>query len=405
MPRLIVGLPALSQGPMLETAKRLGAPIMISATALAKWQDDGPVPKGHEFNALERRIRQATGDTRPPSAAQARRRVRLWKAWNTAALDRMRGSGMEIHLDSAGFVAMSIFMGWPWTVESYVFGLAAHDQVHRFSSMDLCVEKEVAADRHELLERISKTIRLNRQIRRLSDEAGITHKFMPVIQGAEADDYLRCYEGIADVVPAGATIGIGSMCRRPTRGPEGSMAVIDRLDRELPKEIRFHLFGIKSDGAEASCAFGDRIDSVDSQSFGVRARRIANDRRAQDPTFSKTAVFVSGVMEEWYRGQSARLASPRSFPLQPGMAIDAPWRPAKVIDALETIARAQFNDLIETGALDHDQVVGGRMLEESVFELAAELPAGVSMTDAWTGAGQLPEGIADEPWFPRELAA
>lgn len=404
MARVIVGLPSLSQGPLLDMARELDAPVMISASALAKWQDDGPVPEGGEFTLLERMIRQAKGDTSPPTAAQKRRRVRLWKGWNHAALDRVEGTGVEVHVDSAGFVAMALKGGYEWTPESYVLDLCAHGAIHRFSSMDLCVEPEVAADRSEVHERVAKTIHLNHACARLSADAGIGHKLMPVIQGANADDYLRCFDAISGIVPEGATIGVGSMCRRPTRGDEGSTAVLERLDRELPRDVRLHLFGIKSDGAEAACMFGDRIDTVDSQAYGIRARRIANDRRALDPAFSKTNRFTAGVMREWYLGQKARMEAPRSFPLQSGLLLGAGEpMPRTVLDAIEVAVRAQFNDLIEEGQLAHDQIVGGRMLEESVFEIASELPERVRMTDEWKGGWQLPEHIRDEPWLPAHL--
>lgn len=391
MARIIVGLPSLSRGPLLDRARQLGAPVMISATALSRWRDDGPVPPGHEFNAMERRIRAQTGDVRPPTPAQRRRRMRHWTGWNTAALDRVSDIGIEVHVDSAGFVVMSIMGGFPWTAESYVGELATHPAIARFSSLDLCVEPEIAPDAYETAERVSKTIRLNRLVARLAEDEGIRHKLMPVIQGADADQYLRCFEGISDLVRDGETIGVGSMCRRPTRGPDGSMAIIERLDRELPPGVRLHLFGIKGDGAEAACAFGDRIDSVDSQSYGVRARRMANDERRCDPAFSKTNAYVADVMAGWYRGQVARLSNPRPQPVQAGLEIGStPWRPRTVLDALERISREGFNDLIENGDLEHDQIIGGRMLEEDVMELIRDLPTGVSPGDAWTGRHQLP---------------
>lgn len=404
MARIIVGLPSLSRGPLLNAARELGAPVMISATALAKWQDQGPVPPGYEFNAMEMRSRHARGDTSPPSAAQRRRRMRQWQGWNTAALDRVRGTGVEIHVDSAGFVAMALFGGFPWTVESYVNGLASHPSITRFSSMDLCVEPEVAPDVHEAEERLSKTIRLNRQIDAMARDAGIRHKMMPVIQGANAEQYMRCFDAISAMISPGETIGVGSMCRRPTRGPEGSTAIIDHLDRNLPKGVRLHLFGIKSDGAEAACAFGDRIDSVDSQSYGVRARRIANDERSRDPGFSKTQVMVAGVMRAWYAGQQARLESPRSFPLQAGLDLggDA-WKPATVLDALERVARSGFNTLIEDGELDHDQIIAGRMLDEEVMGLVGDLPEGVNAMDPWQGRWQLPGHVIEEGALPPGL--
>lgn len=406
MARIIIGLPTLSRGPLLDAAIDMKAPVMVSATALSKWEDDGPVPPGYEFTPMEMRIRMATGDRRPPTPAQRRRRMRIWRGWNTGMLDRVMETGLSVHLDSAGFVAMARFNGWFWSPEDYVFGLAAHPAIERFSSMDLCVEVEVAPDRSEVRERIAKTINLNRQCRRLADEAGIAHKFMPVIQGVCAEDYLRCFDAISCVVSPGATIGVGSMCRRPTRGPEGSTAIMEVLDRELPKDVRLHLFGIKSDGAEAACMFGDRIDSVDSQAYGIRARKLANEERAKNPFFSKTNLFTAGVMRSWYEGQTKRMAKPRVFPLQGGMDFGgAENRPKRVIDALEMVVRTQFNDLIIEGQLDHDQIVCGRMLEESVYDLAGDLPDGVGMTDAWEGSWQLPKDVADMKSLPDVLLA
>lgn len=405
MPQLIVGLPHLSRGPLLYAAQALKAPVMISAGALGKWHDEGQVLPGHEFNLLEMTIRRLTGDTRPPTPAQKRRRTRRWTGWNVAALDRVMDLDLEIHIDSAGFVAMAMHGGYFWSPESYVLDLCTHPAIKRFSSMDLCVEQEVANDRHEVEERIAKTINLNFACNRLACEAGVEDKLMPVIQGATADDYIRCFDRISGIVRPGATIGVGSMCRRPTKGPDGSTAVLEVLDRELPKDVRLHLFGLKSDGAEAACIFGDRIDSVDSQSYGIRARRIANDERAKDPSFSKTNEFVAKVMTNWYHGQMSRLTNPRPFMTQPELAMPAKHQPASLLDVMERVARAELNELIAEGALDHDQMIGGRMLEECVLGMACDLPEGVKMTDPWRGLHQLPAELIEKRWFPQELAA
>lgn len=402
MTKVIVGLPAASRGPMSDMARTLGAPVMLSASALCRWEDQGPVPQGYEFNAMERAIRLQTGDRRPPSDAQRRRRMKRWIGWNTAALDRI--SDLEVYLDSAGFVAMSVHGGHLWSCESYVLDLATSPVVKSFSSMDLCVEPELASDAHAVRERISKTIRLNRECSRLAREAGIHHKLMPVVQGWTADQYVRCFDEISGCVAPGATIGIGSMCRRDTNGPDGAIAILERLDAHVPADVTFHLFGIKNQAAEAAASiFGARIASIDSQAYGVRARRIANDRRAVEPSFSKSNAFTAEIMREWYERQSRILANPRGRAMQPMMQFGAREAPGMVIDALETIARAQINNLIEMGDLDHDQIIGGRMLEEVIGELACELPGDVRMTDRWTGAEQLPEAIRMEPWFPMEL--
>lgn len=405
MTEILIGLPSLSRGPLMDAAIELGAPVMVSATALARWDDYGQVPPGQEFTPIERTIRHATGDTRPPTPAQRKRRMREWRGWNTAALDRVMGTGLRVHLDSAGYVAMSHFNGHIWTPESYINGLASHPAVERFSAMDLCVEVEVAATRADSDERIAKTINLNKQCRRLADDAGAGERLMPVIQGVTPRDYVECYREIAHLVRPGSVIGVGSMCRRQTHGDLGSIAVLDALQRSLPAGIRLHLFGIKSSGAETALMFGDLVASIDSQAYGVRARRIANDMRAADPSFSKTNVFLSQVMRDWYNNQVERMSRPRGFPIQPAMDMGPADRPRTVLDAIEVAVRAQFNDLIMACALDHDQIVGGRMLEESVLEVIPDLPDGVRATDPWRGPEQLPADMVEADWFPDNLAA
>ena len=142
--RIIVGLPHLSDGALLRRAENNGWPVMVSASSLAKWE------------TIEHRGRRA----------------RQWKAWNRGPLDRLKDRNIEIHLDSAGYVAMALRGGYDWTPESYVHDLASHPAIHRFSSMDMCVEPEVAPDRMEVKERIARTIALNHRCAAAARDAG-----------------------------------------------------------------------------------------------------------------------------------------------------------------------------------------------------------------------------------------
>lgn len=83
--KMLLGLPTLSRGALLEKAGELSAPILISANCLSKWKE-------------------IDGDRR-------------WQGFNTRSLENARGR--EVHLDSAGFVAMHRYGGFPWTVEDY----------------------------------------------------------------------------------------------------------------------------------------------------------------------------------------------------------------------------------------------------------------------------------------------
>jgi len=365
-PRIIVGLPHLSDGALLANAERNGWPVMISASSLARWE------------TLEHRGA----------------RTRQWKAWNRRPLDRMIGRAIEIHLDSAGFVAMALRGGYDWTPESYVHDLASHPAITRFSSMDMCVEPEVAPDRMEVRERIARTVSLNRRCAGAAADAGSADRFMPVVQGATAADYLSCYDAIADLVPDHGTIGVGSMCRRPTGAHDGSIAIVETLHRELPGHVRLHLFGVKSDSYEAMAMFGSRVASVDSQSYGTRARCLANERRKTDPSFSKTDRFVADVMSQWHARQSARFDDPRHFVHQASLDLPRETPPRTVLEAAVARARSQLSDLIESGGLDHDTIMGPRMLEEWTSEILQDIAPGVLPTDPWKGEWQLPDMAA-----------
>jgi len=403
---VILGLPYLSQGALTRTARDLDAAVLLSANSFSKWRDEGAVPAGWEFNRLERTIRAARGDTSKPTVAQTRRRVKAWQGWN---LSQMRHAGglREIHLDSAGFHAQAAWGGFPWTPESYIFDLCAAYPWTRFSSMDLCVEEEVARDRIEVRERVAKTVALNLLCQRLSEDVGIADRLMPVIQGSLPEDYLRCYDSMSAMIGERRVIGVGSMCRRKTTGDDGIVAVVEALDRELPPGVRLHLFGLKSDAAEAVAGLDGRVVSIDSQAYGVTARKEANERRLRQPDFSKSNEFVAGIMAEWYRGQTRRMTSPRSRAAQAGFMFPTlEPRPRTVMEALELQARRQINDLIEQGEMEHDGIVCHHTLDGWMSDW--ELPEGVNMGDAYVSPDQLPpearqDDLADTtphiPWL------
>lgn len=380
---VILGLPYLSAGPMTAAAKRLGAKVLISASAFCKFQDFGPVPE-----------RWLAKD----EIGGRQKRMREWAGWNVNQLKH--AAGLEgLLLDSAGFVAMSLHRAFPWTPEQYIHGLCAAYPWERFASMDQCVEPEVARDRHEVRERIAKTIALNRECRILARDAGIEDRLMPVIQGANADDYLRCFDAMSGSITPGMTIGVGSMCRRSTAGDDGVIAIVDRLDRELPPGIKCHLFGVKSDAAQAVAMLHNRVASIDSQAYGIRARRMAIENRRRDPAFSKSNAFVAGIMEEWWVGQVERMKRGAGEVLQtslPMPPVPEQW-PRTVWDALELRARAETNELIIAGELDASELCTHNDLIAHIQILMENLPEGVHPSDPYDGLHQLPES-SRENW-------
>ncbi len=185
-------------------------------------------------------------------------------------------SGGDVALDSAGFVAMVRYKGYPWSISDYV-RLAGSYPWRWYASMDFCCEREVAADREIVLQRVRATAEHLALVRAEADRQAIAWP-MPVLQGWQPDDYLRCADLIGDLP---ALVGLGSVCRRHMHGPDGLYSIINRLDRDLPRHVRLHLFGVKGDAVMALRGH-PRIGSIDSMAWDYEARRTKPDRFTLD---------------------------------------------------------------------------------------------------------------------------
>lgn len=313
---IIVGLPHLGDGPILARAKIIGQPALISANGLSRWTD--------------------------------RRGWREWSGWRTHQLANAHGLP-ALCLDSAGFVAAARYGGFPWTLADYVELAAAHP-FRWWASADYCVEAEIARDREEVFDRISRTIRANHDCRRLAEDHGIADTLMPVIQGRLPADYERCLDALWRSLKPGALIGVGSMCRRHVHGPEGLIAVIDHLDQVLPAGVRLHVFGAKGAALPFLLPFAHRVASIDSQAYGIRARQSARKAGVR-----KTDAFVAQHLQQWIAAQQDRLSQkPRRLPsIAPGQDSVMPGDPWEAAIAQ---ARSEIRALIESGDLDHDEL-------------------------------------------------
>ena len=313
---ILVGLPHLADGPILDRVRQLRQPALVSANALSRWtMRDG---------------------------------VREWRGWRIAHLANARGLS-SLALDSAGFVATAAYGGFPWGLGDYV-ALAASFPFRWWASADYCVEAEIARDRAEVLDRISRTIRANRDCLMLGRDAGIERTFLPVIQGRRPEDYERCAEALWGPISRQRRVGVGSMCRREIRGPEGIIAVVEHLDTVLPASTRLHLFGVKGDAIPYLLPYAHRIETLDSQAYGVSARREAHRRRTR-----KSDRFVADHLEAWLAAQNAKLrARPTRLPI--AAAAPADVAPADPWEAAIAQAQAEIRALIETGDLDHSEL-------------------------------------------------
>jgi hypothetical protein len=317
-----LGLPYL-RGALLAKARELQAPVLVSANSFSRWNE---VPWGREW----------AGFKQPPAALIAE---------------------MPVYLDSGGFVAAVKYRGWPWAVDSYL-NLCAAAPWRWFASMDWCVEPEIARDEATVMDRISGTVRLNILCRLGAAERGIQDRLMPVIQGWEPDHYLRCMDRLSGFLDGVPLVGLGSMCRRHVEGPHGVLQVVDALDRAAPPGMRFHLFGLKSQAVEELRGH-PRIASVDSQAYGVRARRIAIEEKR-----SKTEAMVADVMADWYAEQLRRIdrrwLGTRSVNMTLALGSGSP---RNGIESAIRAAEEQMRELHEAGELDWSSVGSGAALE------------------------------------------
>lgn len=205
-------------------------------------------------------------------------------------------AGGNVALDSAGFVAMFRYGGYPWSVDEYLDLVASHPWAW-WASMDLCCEPEIAADDAEVHRRQAETVRMLGECRRAAADRGMPPP-MPVLQGWNAVDYERCAAMIGDLPHL---VGLGSMCRRQLGGQTGVHAVLAHLDRRLPRGVKLHLFGVK--GAAVGQLRGHpRIASIDSMAWDVAARR---EREPGEPYSVDTRIKF---MQRWYGKQRRSLS-------------------------------------------------------------------------------------------------
>lgn len=236
---IIVGLPHLRHGPILSRALAMQAPVLISANALSRW-------------TVNSGLRDGAG-------------------WDTRAL-AVLPTGTEIALDCGGFTAHMTYGGFPWTIENYL-DLVEAFRFRWFASFDYPVEPEIAAERDAVEDRISRTIAANLQTYASARRRGIHRLMLPVLQGRSYEDYARCADALCGMIENAPVIGLGSMCRREIRGPAGIVAIVEQLDRLLPRGTRLHLFGVKGSALIYLEHLEHRIASIDSQ--GLRHRRAA----------------------------------------------------------------------------------------------------------------------------------
>jgi len=328
-----LGIPHVG-GALLAAARDLQAPLLVSANALGVYRPwtDAELADPKTWRIWETMWPEACGDRRRllRAAGCAREFLRFRSA---RALD-----GLDVALDSAGFVAQRHYGGFPWEVWQYV-ALAGSRAWAWWSQMDVCCEAEVAPDRTAVRLRQAETIRLLHECRAVARDCGISMP-MAVLQGRTVEEYQWHADRIGHLLDGAGLVGVGSMCRRPLGGREGLAAVLDGLEDVLPAGVRVHLFGVKSDGL-AALSGHPRVASVDSMAWDVAARRDAD----------RSMAARVATMRRWYLAQVQASSGvvgrqDRLFPVvQRPTGIDA--------------ATAEWADLLACGECSYNEAAGG----------------------------------------------
>lgn len=258
-PTVRVGMPLVS-GELFEYGVASGLPLMFSANAFSKWSP------GREFAGFRLDAASAIPAT------------------------------VNATLDSAGFTQAVLYGDYVFSVEQYL-DLAEARPWQWYSSMDYCVEPQVAPDAATRRLRIEATVAryfqcVDSAMRRRMELP------VPVVQGHYAEEYAHCAEQLG--IGAGTSlVGIGSVCRRHLHGPDGVIAIMEALDAVLPEGTRVHLYGLKGNGLAALARFSHRIDSTDSMAYDMAVRRST--------PVGRTQYMRAVAMVEWHARELQRL--------------------------------------------------------------------------------------------------
>lgn len=179
-------------------------------------------------------------------------------------------------LDSGGFSELSLYGEWRTTPQEYVTAVRRYDdeigELGWAAPQDwMCEPFMLAKTGLTIAEHQRRTVANFVQLQDLwGDES--ESPFMPVLQGWDRDDYLRCwdlYDAAGIDVRNYPVVGVGSVCRRQATDEIGEiMQALRQLDEGLP----IHGFGVKKQGLER---YGVHLNSADSMAWSYDGRRSA----------------------------------------------------------------------------------------------------------------------------------
>lgn len=176
-------------------------------------------------------------------------------------------------LDSGGFTEISMYGGWRTTPREYAAAVRRYrDEIGSLafaSPMDWMNEPIMNAKTGlTVAEHQRRTVDNYLELRQLAPDLPV----IPVIQGWEPEEYLRCVDLYAQAgvdLHAEPTVGVGTVCRRQ------DTATADTIFTSLTDLglDNLHGFGVKTTGLKR---YGQHLASADSMAWSYRARRAGS---------------------------------------------------------------------------------------------------------------------------------
>jgi hypothetical protein len=194
----------------------------------------------------------------------------------------------EVLIDSQAFKTLELRGDYPHSPRAYA------EQVHRVAdaglageiiavSQDYMCEDYIFQQRYKLTGRrytIADHQRLT--IERYEAIRAVLRPniyLMPVLQGYRPDEYVRHLDMYGDLLPRGAWVGVGSVCKR--NADPGAIRDVLYAIKKARSDLRTHGFGLKR-SAIAHPVVRSLLYSADSVAWSFAARkqgRNANDWR------------------------------------------------------------------------------------------------------------------------------
>lgn len=185
-------------------------------------------------------------------------------------------------LDSGGFSELSMYGEWRLSPADYVAAVVRYDK--EIGMLDwaapqdwMCEPEMIARSGLSVEEHQRRSVANFIELEQLWAKAAAEDPdlnpespFMPVLQGWQPEDYLRCMDLYAEAgvdLAQYPLVGVGSVCRRQDSDDiRRVFEVIKQRDPDMP----LHGFGVKSEGLRL---YGDLLASADSMAWSYNARK------------------------------------------------------------------------------------------------------------------------------------